>query len=96
MVARRLAGYAVATEVARRPEGPEVNGDVRKTVSRRSLVPARERKCRGYSLVLLRKRIKRLVSKRAVYAMSTERINEWKRSEFGQSPDSTRETSYHG
>ena len=44
LVARRFAGYAVATEVARRPEGPEVNGDVRKTVSRRSLVPARERK----------------------------------------------------
>ena len=31
-------GYAVAMEVARRPEGPEVNGDLRKTVSRRSLV----------------------------------------------------------
>ena len=30
-VARRLAGYPVATEVARRPERPEVNGDVRKT-----------------------------------------------------------------
>ena len=39
LVARRLAGYAVAMEVARRPEGPKVNGDVRKTVSRRSLVP---------------------------------------------------------
>ena len=43
LVARRLAGYAVAMEVARRPEGPEVNGDLRKTVSRRSLVPSRER-----------------------------------------------------
>ena len=42
LVARRLAGYAVAMEVARRPEGPEVNGDLRKTVSRRSLVPSRE------------------------------------------------------
>ena len=42
MVARRLAGYAVAMEVGRRPEGPEVNGDLRKTVSRRSLVPSRE------------------------------------------------------
>ena len=40
LVARRLAGYAVAMEVARRPEGPEVNGNVRKTVSRRSLVPS--------------------------------------------------------
>ena len=40
MVARRLAGYAVAMEVARRPEGSEVNGDLRKTVSRRSLVPS--------------------------------------------------------
>ena len=37
---RRHAGYAVAMEVARRPEGPEVNGDLRKTVSRRSLVPS--------------------------------------------------------
>ena len=36
-------GYAVAMEVARRPEGPEVNGDLSKTVSRRSLVPSRER-----------------------------------------------------
>ena len=44
LVARRLAGYAVAMEVARRPEGPEVNGDLSKTVSRRSLVPSRERK----------------------------------------------------
>ena len=44
LVARRLAGYAVAMEVARRPQGPEVNGDLRKTVSRRSLVPSRERK----------------------------------------------------
>ena len=44
MVARRLAGYAVAMEVARRPEGPEVNGDLGKTVSRRSLVPSRELK----------------------------------------------------
>ena len=47
MVARRLAGYAVAMEMARRPEGPEVNGDVEKTVSRRSLVPSRERKRKG-------------------------------------------------
>ena len=44
LVARRPAGYAVAMEVARRPEGPEVNGDLRKTVSRRSLVPSRELK----------------------------------------------------
>ena len=49
MVARRLAGYAVAMEVARRPEGPEVNGDLRKTVSHRSLVPSRELKRKGYS-----------------------------------------------
>ena len=48
MVARRLAGYAVAMEVARRPEGPEVNGDLRRTVSRRSLAPSRERKRKGY------------------------------------------------
>ena len=32
-------GYVVAMEVARRPEGLEVNGDLRKTVSHRSLVP---------------------------------------------------------
>ena len=44
LVARRLAGYAVAMEVARRPEGLEVNGDLRKTESRRSLVPSRELK----------------------------------------------------
>ena len=44
LVARRLAGYAVAMEVARRSEGPEVNGDLRKTVSRRSLVSSRELK----------------------------------------------------
>ena len=48
LVARRLAGYAVAMEVARRAEGPEVNGDLRKTVSRRSLVPSRELKRKGY------------------------------------------------
>ena len=47
LVARRLAGYAVGMEVARRPEGPEVNGDLRKTVSRRSLVPSRELKAKG-------------------------------------------------
>ena len=67
MVARRPAGYAVAMEVARRAEGPEVNGDLRKTVSRRSLVPSRELERKGYySLVLLRKRhgIKRLIPKR--------------------------------
>ena len=51
MVARRLAGYAVAMEVARRAEGPEVNGDLRKTVSRRSLVPSRELKRKGYIVV---------------------------------------------
>ena len=49
MVARRLAGYAVAMEVARRAEGPEVNGDLRKTVSCRSLVPSRELKRKGYT-----------------------------------------------
>ena len=49
MVARRLAGYAVAMEVVRRAEGPEVNGDLRKTVSRRSPVPSRELKRKGYS-----------------------------------------------
>ena len=66
MVARRPAGYAVAMEVARRAEGPEVNGDLRKTVSRRSLVPSWELERKGYSLVLLRKRhgIKRLIPKR--------------------------------
>ncbi len=48
MVARRPAGYAVAMEVARRAEGPEVNGDLRKTVSRRSLVPSRELERKGY------------------------------------------------
>ena len=47
MVARRLAGYAVGMEVARRPEGPEVNGDLRKTVSRRSHIPSRELKAKG-------------------------------------------------
>ena len=49
LVARRLAGYAVVMEVARRAEGPEVNGDLRKTVSRRSLVPSQELKRKGYS-----------------------------------------------
>ncbi len=98
MVARRLAGYAVAMEVARRAEGPEVNGDLRKTVSRRSLVPSRELKRKGYSLVLLRKRhgIKRLIPKRVVSAVSTERIKEWKRSELGENENSLREKSYHG
>ena len=48
MVTRRLAGYAVAMEVARRAEGPEVNGDLRKTVSRRSFVLSRELKRKGY------------------------------------------------
>ena len=48
LVARRLAGYAVAMEVARRAEEPEVNGDLRKTVSRRSLVPSRELKRKSY------------------------------------------------
>ena len=33
---------------------------------------------------------------RAVYAVSMERIKEWKRSEFGDNEDSLRETSYHG
>ena len=56
MVARRLAGYAAAMEVARRPEGPEVNGDLRKTVSRRSLVPSREHKRKGYALYSIPKR----------------------------------------
>ena len=59
LVARRLAGYAVAMEVARRAEGPEVNGDLRKTVSRRSLVPSRELKRKGYTsqglLIICRK-----------------------------------------
>ena len=66
LVARRLAGYAIAMEVARRLEGPEVNRDLRKTVSRCSLVPSRELKRKGYSLVLLRKRhgIKCLIPKR--------------------------------
>ena len=35
-------------EVARRPEGPEVNGDLRKTVSCCSLVPLRELEGKGY------------------------------------------------
>ena len=98
MVARRLAGYAVAMEVARRAEGPEVNGDLRKTVSRRSLVPSRDLKRKGYSLVLLRKQhgIKRLIPERGVSAVSTEGIKEWKRSELGENENSSRETSYHG
>ena len=41
-------GYAVAIEVAWRPEGPEVNGDLRKTVSCRSLVPSWELEGKGY------------------------------------------------
>ena len=49
LVARRLAGYAVAMEVARQAEGPEVNGDLRKIVSRRSLVPSRELKRKGFT-----------------------------------------------
>ena len=54
MVARRLAGYAVAMEIARRPERPEVNGDLRKTVSRRSLAPSRELKRKGYRFLGMR------------------------------------------
>ena len=34
--------YAVAMDVARQLEGPEVNGDLRKTVSRCSLIPSGE------------------------------------------------------
>ena len=58
-------------EVARRAEGPEVNGDLRKTVSGRSLVPLRELKRKGYSLVLLRKQhgLKRLIPKREASLM---------------------------
>ena len=33
---------------------------------------------------------------RAVYAVSTERVKAWKKSELGESEDSSRETSYHG
>ena len=33
---------------------------------------------------------------RAVSAVSTERIKEWKRSELVENEDSSRETSYHG
>ena len=50
MVARRLAGYPVAMEIARRPEGTEVNGDRRKTVSRRSLIPSLKLKGKSYSI----------------------------------------------
>ena len=50
MVTRRLAAYPVAMEIARRPEGPEVNGDIRKTVSRRSLIPSLKLKGKGYSI----------------------------------------------
>ena len=99
MVARRLAGYAVAMEVARRAEGPEVNGDLRKTVSRRSLVPSRELKRKGYSLVLLRKRhgIKRLIPKREASLLCLRKeFKEWKRSELGENENSSREKSYHG
>ena len=38
LVTRKRADYAVAMEVARRPEGPEVNGDLRKTVLRSFVV----------------------------------------------------------
>jgi len=37
LVPRRLAGYAVAVEVERLPEWPEVNGDLRTTVLHRSI-----------------------------------------------------------
>ena len=37
-------GYAVAMEVARRLEGLEVSGDLRKTMSCHSLIPSRELK----------------------------------------------------
>jgi len=50
MVARGLEGYAVAMEVTRRPKGPKVNGDIRKTVSRRSLVPSQELQVKGLFL----------------------------------------------
>ena len=32
---------------------------------------------------------------RVVYAVSTEGIKEWERSELGENEDSSRETSYH-
>ena len=32
---------------------------------------------------------------RAVYAVSTERVKEWKRSEFSENEDSSKETNYH-
>ena len=48
LVAKRCAGYVVAMEVVRQLEGPEVNGDLRKTVSHHLVVPLRELKCKGY------------------------------------------------
>ena len=99
MVARRLAGYAVGMEVARRPEGPEVNGDLRKTVSRRSLVPSRELKAKGLFLAVAAKTTRDKApysEERGVSAVSTGRIKEWKKSELGENENSSRETSYHG
>ncbi len=100
MAARRPAGYAVAMEVARRAEGPEVNGDLRKTVSRRSLVPSRELERKGYLFLGVAAKTTRdkapYSEERGVSAVSTERIKEWKRSESGENENSSRETSYHG
>ena len=44
LVARRIAGYAVALEVARRPEGPEVNGDLKKDRVTSLVLPSRDLK----------------------------------------------------
>ena len=53
-------------DVARRPEGPEVNGDLRKTVSRRSLVPSRELKAKGI------RRFELVAGRHAGYAVAVE------------------------
>ena len=66
MVTRRLAGYAVAMEIARRPEGPEVNGHLRKTVSRRSLAPSRELKRKSYRFLVMQEMYTRLTLLRSL------------------------------
>ena len=69
-------------------------------MSRRSLVPARagtQVKRLFLDVAAKTTRDKAPCSEeRSVYAVSTERIKEWKRSEFGENENSSRETSYHG
>ena len=97
MVARTLAGYAVAMEVARR--APEVNGRSKKdrvTSLARSIAGTQ---AKGLFLGVAAKTTRDKApysEERGVSAVSTERIKEGKRSESGENENSSRETSYHG